>query len=180
MSRPVLRRRPGRAVPATIVALALLAVGVIALWTVGQRLVTGAVPSLWAAPVAAADAAWASPAVWWVSGGALVLGVLPLVITLVPGAPSAERLVGTDDQHEVVVTRRGIARLVTTAAAQVSGVEGVQTSVGSRSVLVRVITSSHHTDSVEQRVGAQVGAALGALGLDPAPRVVARARTRAL
>ena len=52
--------------------------------------------------------------------------------------------------------------------------------VGSRSVLVRVITSSHHTDSVEQRVGAQVGAALGALGLDPAARVVARARTRAL
>lgn len=179
MSRPTLRPRPHRSIPAILVALVLLVVAVLTVWTSVQRLAVGTWPSWWSALAPVQGASWGTPTVIAVAAGACLIGLVLLLAAILPGAPSAVPLSGSDDRHELVVTRSGLARLVTGSASRVSGLDGVSTSVGGRQVSVRVTTPSAQTADVQQRVADDVRSRIADLGLRPEPRVTVTARSTA-
>jgi hypothetical protein len=178
-----LRQRPSRTVPASIVALLALAIGVLTCVVAVSRLITGTWPSQAAAPAASiATATWGSSSVITAGAVVIVIGAILLVAGLKPGgfttAPlrggASSRVDGTD----FVITSRGIARLAAAQADHVDGVEKVSTSASWRRVRLTVTTTSNHGDQIAERVTRNVSDALTAAGLDPAPRVTATIVTK--
>ncbi|MGB7449353.1 MAG: DUF6286 domain-containing protein [Ornithinimicrobium sp.] len=181
-----LRRRPSRAVPAVVSALALLAVGVALVWMAISELTSGA----WPDP-AARSAGWAAGLTWGANGllivaaTATLLGVVLLLCAVTPGKPNAlrirtEPLQGADGTTEVVMTRRSVAKLANARAHEVDGVDAASTKVRSRSVGVSVATPSTQRGDLQQTVTHRVRIALEAAGLEPVPTVSATVRTRKL
>ncbi len=180
-----LRRRPSRTVPATIVALVLLALGVLTAVAAIARLVTGS----WSASVtrpagSVAGQTWGSSVVLTAAVVALVLGLVLLVAGLKPGAYRSTHLRGPVgdpvDQTDYVITNAAVARLAAGQADLVDGVDKVSASAGGRRVHLRLTTSSEQTDEIRDRVVRGVTESLATTGLDPAPRVTATISTKGL
>lgn len=180
-----LRRRPSRTVPATIVALVLLALGVLTAVAAIARLVTGT----WDGRVtgvtgAVAGQTWGSSAVLAAAVVTLVLGLVLLVAGLKPGAYRSAHLDGPSgagiEQTDYVITNAAIARLAAGQADLVDGVDKVSASADGRRVHLRITTGSEQATQIRDRVVARVTDALTATGLDPAPRVSANVRTKEL
>lgn len=181
-----LRRRPSRTVPASIVAVVLLALGVLTAIAAISRLVDGSWPGQVTGPAAAVAAlTWGSAAV--LTAGA-VLGVLGLVLLiagiklgrfrtapLVAGG-SGEAVADTD----FVISTRSLARLAAARADQVDGVDTVSASSSSRRVRLKVATTSEQTEQIRQQVIDGVTERLAATGLQPVPRVSATVRTKGI
>ena len=182
-----LRRRPARTVPATITAVALLALGVGLVWAAAQRLVQGSWPGF-----ADQTAAWVAALSWgnvWVlllSIAVAVLGLILLIAAIKPGPPTAmivdsgSSADAAGASTEVVMTRRSVAKLATARAGQVDGVDSVSSVVGARKITVAVKTPSQQRGEIEQQVRDRVTSALQSAGLAPMPTVVVRARTQSL
>jgi len=180
-----LRRRPSRTVPATIVAVVLLALGVLTAVAAISRLVTGAWPSQVTGPASTATAlTWASTAVLTAAVVAVVLGLVLLVAGLKPGGYRSVHLRGPGgdqvDQTDYVISNHAVARLAAGQADLVDGVDKVSASVDGRKVRLRLTTSSEQTAEIRDRVVRRVTENLTAAGLDPAPRVSATVRTKDL
>lgn len=182
-----LRRRPARTVPATITAVALLALGVGLVWAAVQRLVQASWPAF-----ADRTAAWVAALSWgnvWVliiSLALVVLGLILLIAAIKPGPPTAMMVDSgppadaAGASTEVVMTRRSVAKLATARAGQVDGVDSVSSVVGARKITVAVRTPSQQRGEIEQQVRDRVTGALQSAGLAPMPTVVVRARTQSL
>ena len=184
-----LRRRPARTVPATITAVALLALGVGLVWAAAQRLVQGSWPGF-----AGETAAWVAALSWgnvWVliiSISVAVLGLILLIAAIKPGPPTALIVDSGSSADaaaemastEVVMTRRSVAKLATARAGQVDGVDSVSSVVGARKITVAVKTPSQQRGEIEWQVRDRVTSALQSAGLAPMPTVVVRARTQSL
>jgi hypothetical protein len=173
-----LRRRPSRTVPASIVAVVLLALGVLTAIVAIARLVTGAWDSRVTGPAGAvAGQTWGSSAVLTAAVVALVLGLVLLVAGLKPGAYRSAQLRGPSgqgiDQTDYVISNGSIARLAAGRADQVDGVDKVSASADGRRVQLHITTSSEQTAQIRDRVVQGVTESLATAGLDPAPRVTA-------
>ncbi|GAA3624489.1 DUF6286 domain-containing protein [Microlunatus ginsengisoli] len=181
-----LRRRPSRSIPALIVALALVAAGVVIGWPAVAVLATGTAPA-WAQSAGGrlSGQPWADP---WTVAAMVVVGLLGLVLVVVavlPGRPNAYRLAPPFDgpaadgsslrakDTDFVISRRALARLATARADQVEGVEGVRASVDSSTVRIRIRTSWPGSRDVAGEVSDQVRRAYQAAGVDPLPRIIA-------
>lgn len=181
-----LRRRHSRTVPASVVAVVLLAVGVLAVVAAVSRLVTGR----WASQVSGAASGvsgltWGSGAVIGASVVAVLLGLVLLVAGLKPGAFTSTRLdtsrgAGVVAERDYVISNRSLARLAAGRADLVDGVERVSASVSGRRVHLDVVTASEQRDRVRSRVVALVTEALAGATVAPAPRVTATVRTKEL
>jgi hypothetical protein len=173
-----LRRRPSRTVPATVVALVLLALGVLTAVAAISRLVTGTWDARVTGPASAVVAqTWGSSVVLTVAVVALVIGLVLVVAGLKPGTYRSAQLSGPAgqeiDQTDYVITNAAIARLAAGQADLVDGVDKVSASADGRRVRLRLTTSSEQTAQIRDRVVQRVTASLTATGLDPAPRVSA-------
>lgn len=181
-----LRRRPSRTIPASVVALLLLALGVLTAIASISRLVDGS----WPATVSSAAAGlaaltWASSAV--VTSGVVLalLGLVLLVAGLKLGSFStatiaARDIGGTVEDTDFVISTRSLARLAAARADQVDGVDKVSASASARRVQLQVTTTSEQVDEIRRQVTDGVAERLAATGVRPVPRVRATVRTKGI
>lgn len=181
-----LRRRPSRTVPATVVALVILALGVLTAIASTSRLVSGSWPAtVSSAAAAVAPLAWASTAV--LASGAVValLGLVLLVAGVKLGSSRTATLTagGVGDAvggTEFVISTRSLARMAAARADQVDGVDKVSASASARRVELQVTTTSEHVDEIRRQVTEGVTERLAATGVQPVPRVRATVRTKGI
>lgn len=184
---PSLLRHSSRTVPATVVALVLLAIAVIVVWASVGRLAAGTWPT-WAGSAARqlTAATWGSTAVIATCAVAAVIGLVLLLAAILPGPRSGTtvRLPGSRADAaparstEAIINRRAIARLLTAEADLVDGVDGVTATVSGRKVSLQLDTPSSHRAELEQAVTTRARNRLAELDLQPMPRITATARTR--
>jgi len=180
-----LRRRPSRVVPATIVAVVLLAIGSLTAVAAIARLVNGAWATQVTRPARSVSAlTWGSSATI-VTGAVLALiGLVLLVAGLKLGAFRTARLAapagGEVGQTDYVISTRGLAHLAAAQADDVDGVDRVSASASGRKVHVAVTTASEQADRIRERVQAGVAGRLTAAGVSPAPKVTATVRTKGI
>ena len=180
---PSLRRRPSRVVPASIVAVVLLAVGVLAVVAAVSRLVNGTWPSqVTSAASAVAGLTWGSGAIIAAAAVLAVLGLVLVVASIKPGGLKSAALrsdgAGVVAEREYVISTRAIAKLAVARADDVDGVDKVSASASGRKVQVAVTTSSEQRDAVRSQVTNAVTEALTGAGIVPPPRVSVAVRTR--
>lgn len=181
-----LRRRPSRTVPATIVAVVLLALGGLTAIAAISRLVQGSWPTqVTGAASTVAALTWGSAAV--ITAGALLalIGLVLLIAGIKLGdfktAPLAAR--GASDavgDTDFVISTRSLARLVAARADQVDGVDKVSASASGRRVHLKVTTTSEQTAEIRQQVNDGVTKRLSATGVQPVPRVSTTVRTKGI
>lgn len=181
-----LRRRPTRATASVIVALVILAIGVVLTWAGIHKLSTGQWwPQVSSAADSASSAAWDSPWGWAAAAVAAIVGIILLLCAFLPGGFNAAAL---GQQHEgdghsrgaieAVVNNRGLATLVSAAAAQVDGVAGVKSTATPKNVAVRITTPLRSTEELQNQVRAVVEERLASAGLDRLPKVRVSAQSK--
>ena len=171
--------------PASIVAVVLLAVGVLAVVAAVSRLVNGSWPTqVSSAASGVAGLTWGSGAIIAAAVVLAVLGLVLIIASLKPGglksAPLQSAGAGVVAEREYVISTRAIAKLAVARADDVDGVDKVSASASGRKVQVDVTTSSEQRDGVRSRVVALVTEALAAATVSPQPRVTATVRTKEL
>lgn len=181
-----LRRRPSRIVPASIVAVVLLAVGVLAALVAIARLVNGT----WPSPVTTAasgvtDLTWGSTAIITVAAVTTLIGLVLLVAGLKPGAFRTARLQPASDNGltadtDFVISTRAMARLAVARADLVDGVDKVSASASGRRVHLRAATTSEQAEVVRRQISEGVTQMLSTAGVQPMPRVTATVRTKGI
>lgn len=181
-----LRHRPARTIPATIVAVVLLLLGIGLVWVTVLKLSNGTWPTfLGSVNSWLTGLTWDATLALAIAIAVLVVGLVLLIAALAPGKPNAmvitnESAAETQDstgKTEYVMTRRSVARLASAQADLVDGVDGVSVTTTARQVKLRVKTASEQTGDIQQTVTDRVRDALTATGLKPVPRVSTTART---
>lgn len=181
-----LRRRPSRTVPATVVAVVLLALGVLTAIAAVSRLANGSWPTQVtgaAAPVAAWT--WGSTAVLTAGAVLALVGLVLLIAGLKPGGLKAASLAvpGTSEavaDTEFVISTRSLARLAVSRADSVDGVDKVSASASGHRVHLDVTTTSEQTDEIRAQVAEAVQERLASTGVQPVPRVGVTVRTKGI
>ncbi len=184
-----LRHRPRRAGPAISAAVVLLALGVFLVTITTARLSSGAWPQFllgtrdWLAGLA-----WNSPETWLIGAVGTLAGILLILAAVVPGPHNAlsVRLPGSlteaaepsGPEPELVMTRRGAARLACARCAAIDGVGSVTATASASRVHLLVDTPLHQTTELQARIEDEVREHLAAAGLEPPPKVTAAVRTR--
>ena len=180
-----LRRRPSRVVPATIVAVVVLALGTLTAIAAINRLVNGTWASQVTGPARTVAAlTWGSTAII-VSGIVLALiGLVLLVAGIKRGAFRTAELAapggGEVGETDYVISTRAVARLAAAQADTVDGVDKVSASASGRRVHVSVTTDSEQANQIRDRVQTGVTDRLTAAGVSPAPRVTTTVRTKGI
>jgi hypothetical protein len=181
-----LRRRPARIVPAAVVGVVVLAVGVGLVWITVLRLLNGSWPTF-----LGAFHAWVAPLTWGaamaitISLAAVVVGLILLICAWKPGQPNsavlqADRSGASAGSTDFVMTRRSVARLATSYADQVDGVDSVSARVTARRVALTVKSPSEQRSQLAATVTGRVREALQRVGLQPMPKVTTIVHTRQL
>ena len=180
-----LRRRPSRVVPATIVAVVLLALGALTAIAAIGRLVNGT----WATQVtgparAVTGLTWGSTAVIATGVVLAVLGLVLLVSGIKLGAFRTAELAtpagGDVADTDYVISTRALAHLAAAQADTVDGVDKVSASASGRRVHVSVTTESEQASQIRDRVQQGVTDRFTAAGVSPAPRVTTNVRTKGI
>ena len=180
-----LRRRPSRTVPATIVAVVLLAVGVLAAITAIARLVNGTWASQVTSPARKVSGlTWGSAAIITASVVLALVGLILLIAGVKLGAfktaqlqpPAGDRI----GESDFVISTRAMARLAAAEADTVDGVDKVSASASGRKVYLTVTTTSEQGDQIRSRVQQGVVERLTAAGVSPAPKVSTTVRTKGI
>lgn len=184
-----LRHRPARTVPATIVAVILVLLGIGLVWVAVLKLTSGTWPSF-----LGSVSSWLSSLTWGatlalaIAIAVALVGLVLLIAALAPGKPNAMTIhhepatqsstaQDSTKQTEYVMTRRSVARLAAAHAELVDGVDKVSITTSARQVKLRVKTASEQTNDIQHTVTDRVRDALTASGLNPVPRVSTIART---
>jgi hypothetical protein len=179
-----LRRRRSRTVPASIVAVVLLAAGVLAVVAAVAAIAAGAWPSqVQSAAEVVASWRWNSPEVLTAGIVVAVLGVVLVLAAVLPGPWNAAALSAPQQAQaevvDVVISNRGLARLALSSAEIVDGVDRVSASAAGHRVRVSVVTSSRdQAQLVRDRVQQVVTDRLRAVGVTPVPRVSTTVSTK--
>ncbi len=181
-----LRRRPSRTVPASIVAVVLLALGVIAAIVAIARLVNGSWPSQVISAASSVTAlTWGSVAVIAAGAVTALVGLVLLVAGIKLGAFKTAQLHPSQSSDTVtdsdfVISTRAMARLAAARADQVDGVDKVSASASDRRVHLQVSTTSEQADQIRDQVQQGVTETLSSTGVQPVPRVTATVRTKGI
>lgn len=173
-------RRPRRTVPATIVALVLLAVCVLTVIAVIQSL-AGQTPLLSVSQLLSVSSAqhWNSAAVVTTAVVVAVIGLILLAAAIRPGNPTVLPLVaqiGGQPVCEAGVRRATLAKDLATVAGTVAGVSGADVVAGRRTVTANVRVAAADPASVPGLVEQRLTDRLGEIGPARPPRI--RVRTR--
>ncbi|MEJ2889531.1 DUF6286 domain-containing protein [Actinomycetospora aeridis] len=168
-------RRSRRTLPATLVALVLLAAGALVATSAVQVLL-GRTPLLAVDAVteALARTTWQAPAVLVAAGVAAALGLVLLVAALWPGRTHVLPLVADPALPEIVAGgwhRHDLAARLRRRALAVEGVEGATARVRRRRVRVTTRTHRAATGALREAVATAVRADLDTLGLARRPRL---------
>ncbi|PRY58219.1 hypothetical protein BCF74_11236 [Knoellia remsis] len=172
-----LARRPARAIPTTILALALLALGGLAAWLIGARLVDGEWPPQAQDVIdeVATTRLDSTPALLL----AIALAVIGLVLLLAafkPGKPSRSEVRSDGVPGETVVPNRDLARLVRSRTRHVEGLQDTTVRVTSRRIDVVATALGDDTDRVRDDVSTAAEKAVA--DLQPDRPLPARVRVR--
>lgn len=180
---PKLRHRPQRSIPAGLTALVMAALGGFVAVSGALRLATGT----WPEPAGAvlgflAGTRWGSPVWLVITAGVAVVGLIMIIAAVKPGRLNAARLgaagPAAGPELEVVISRRGIARLAAARAELVDGVDSVRARADARSVRLAVGTATEHRAELRTAVTDAVRQSLSRTGVTPVPRVTATVTTR--
>lgn len=188
-----LRRRPSRIVPATIVSLVVLSLGVGLVWITVLHLLNGSWPSFlsslnsWATTLT-----WGSPTAIAISLATIGVGLILLVAAWTPGRPKSMTLhvdpsasdssdpSGQIGSTEYVMSRHAVAKLAAAQADQVDGVDSVSAVVTGRRVDLSVRSASEQRGELQDVITDRVRTALQGAGLQPMPTVTTTVNTRQL
>lgn len=174
-------RRPRRVVPATIVALVLLAAAVPTVWS-GAQVLLGQSPVVpfAALATAAASLTWAAMPVLAAAGVLAVAGIVLILAAVVPGKPTVLALADrtwNSSQPSAGATRRSISTAVKAAASGVSGVDRATVGLSGRTVTATVHTPLRADPELTAQVRTAVTARLDDIA--PARPLKVRIRTTA-
>lgn len=172
-------RRPRRSLPATLVALALLAAAFLIAVSCGQLLLDQT-PLLPFAAVAQTGAAftWNQVIVLAAAAVVAVLGLALMVAALSPGAPTIVALAPRDGQPHAGATRRSLARALTMAARNVDGVDKASVRVRPRTVTAAVRTPLREPADLPEQVRTAITERLDDIALAQRAQVRVRTTTR--
>lgn len=181
-----LRHRPSRIVPATIVAVVLLAVGGLAAIAAITRLINGTWPAAVSSTAAGiSGVTWGSAAALTAGAVVAIVGLVLLVAGLKPGTFRTARLQpstmeASAAETDFVISTRAVARLSAARADLVDGVDKLSVSATGRRVHIQATTTSEQADQIRSRITNGVTQTLTAAGLQPVPKVTARVRTKGI
>lgn len=176
-----LRRRPGRSLAASLVAIVLLAIGVVAVWLSVARLVNGAWPGL-LDPVVQwfASLTWNSPGAWIIAIAAVVIGLVLLLAALIPGKFSGMQVqAGRNDDRdtEALLSNRALTRLATAQAERMDGVITSKAKAKGEKIRLTVTSPLRQPGDLRRRVAESVSERLQSTGLVQKPKVGVRVRS---
>lgn len=148
-----LDRRPTRSVPAALLGLVVLAVGLLAAWLLGAYLIDGAWPDS-AQPrlQSIGDLRLDSTPVLVTAGVLAALGLILLLAALLPGRASRSRVLEDEIPGQTAVSHRDLARRVTLRAERVDGVHSARADISGRRLDVLVRTVVDDSESVLRAV----------------------------
>ncbi len=173
-------RRPRRVIPASIVALLVLAAMVVLIWSLVQVLL-GQQPLVSFSFLAAQGAGltWNALPVLIAGGVLAALGLILLGCAWKPGAPNVLALTEVGAHTQAGATRRTVRHAVTTAANQVEGVTHTTVELTRSRVRATVNTLLDDTAELSEQVHAAVGDRLATIALARSPQISVRVnRTR--
>lgn len=144
-----LDRRPSRSTPVVLLALVLLASGLLGVWLLGTLLIDGAWPTAAQGRIDSIGGLRLDSTPMLVSAGVLaVLGLIMLLAALLPGASSRSRVLAGEVPGQTVVSHRDLARRVTLRVERVDGVHSARTTISGRRLTVLARTVVDDADSV--------------------------------
>lgn len=172
-------RRPRRSLPATLLALVLLAAAVLVALSCIQLLRHQA-PLIPFAALAAFGASlrWNAPITLLAGAVAAALGLLLLAAALLPGKPTVLPLAGRDDHTSAGVSRRSLGRDLTTTAAGVEGISFATIRVRRARIVATVRSDAADTSGVSEQVRSRLDQRLTDIALDRRPRLRIRVSSR--
>lgn len=177
-----LRRRPSRALAASITAIILLVIGVAAAWFSIIRLSTGAWPGFLTAPTGWLMAlSWNSTGMWVIAIVLAVIGLILLLTALIPGKFNGIRLQISHDNDgrvtEVLLSNRALTRLATAHADRMDGVTSSKATAKGKRVRVRVTSPLREPGELRGRVADSVRERVQSTGPVHSPKVGVTVRT---
>ncbi|WP_024799564.1 DUF6286 domain-containing protein [Nocardia sp. BMG51109] len=171
-----MRRRPSRAAPAGLVALAVLAVCVVVVLSLVQRL-TGAkeLVSYDAVANRLSEMDWGDARVTGFGVAAILAGLVLLGLAVLPGRPVVVPLAATDEISAGVV-RRTLRDALRAAATSVPGVHSARIRLRRKTVRLTIRADRTHSAELTETVRAAADNRLARIGPHPSPRVSTRLR----
>ncbi|MFD3442903.1 DUF6286 domain-containing protein [Streptomyces sp. NPDC058685] len=145
-----MKRRPRRSVPATLTALLVLAICVLAA-IIAIQMIMGVAPLISYRSVTDYLAAtrWIDTATFIAGGAATLLGLIMLIAAILPGRPT---VVPLDGDLDAGASRRSLRRTLLSAARRVDGVSKAKLKLTRRTVAARIRTDRTNTAGLTETV----------------------------
>ncbi|MBJ7607872.1 MAG: hypothetical protein JF887_00360 [Candidatus Dormibacteraeota bacterium] len=171
-------RHPRRTLPASLVALVLLAAAVLIAVSCIQ-LLTGQHQwlSFSAMTQYGSTLAWNQPATLAMAAAVAVLGLALLLAALTPGSPTVLPLASSDERPVTGVTRSSLNTVLSSAAASADGVETAIVRVRGRAVTATVRTPLNEPGALAQQVHSAISERLEDVTLARPRRIKVRVAT---
>jgi len=165
-------RHPRRTVPATLVALVILAAAVLVAISCIQ-VIAGRSPLIPFTTIAgfAEDTAWNDAVILAAGAGLAGIGLVLLVCALLPGRSRVVPLAENDENTQTAVTRRSLAHDLAEHARRADGITSAGATVGARAIRITARTPLRDGSTVIDRVREQVETRLDDIAPDRRPRV---------
>lgn len=178
-----LRHRPNRNIPAFLVGLLILAMGVALVWVTILRLANGYWPrGLHEALNGLEVLRWNDSLTWGIAAVMVVAGAVLVLCAVLPGGfgalkiKSAAGSIADDLPHgaqEIVMTRRAVAHLAKAQCLDIDGVGSASATATAKHVQLHIRTPLHDHGDLGQRAAQRVRTRLESAGVEPVPRVSA-------
>lgn len=187
MSTKMLRSRPARVVPATIVAIVLLLIAVALGWIgVAAIAAAGGIDAAmndgWDGLAALGSQTWNSGIVIGVGLGLAVLGLVVLIVGVSPGARRLSGYRTQAPEHigrlEVALPTSALSNLAAASADSVDGVSSVKAASNANSTIVTFSTPIRDNETIRAEVEAAVRQRFETISFDRTPTVKVHAQRR--
>lgn len=177
MSSPRIRQRPDRRTPALAVAFIMAALGVLGIWWSAAALIER---QNLAGLEGLEGRTWESLLLILGAGGAVLLGLVLILVALIPGkaAVTPMRVPNVGPERNTVVTTKGSARIVNAEAERTEGTVGVRATGTPGRVKVLVDTVAPNGRDVRNLVSERSRDRFCSLRLKRVPRVAVRTRRK--
>lgn len=172
-----LDRRPARTTPVVLLALVLIVLGGLGVWTLGSLVLDGEWPASVSSTIAGLGGLRLDSTPVLVTGCVLAaLGALLILAAILPGGRSRMHLFGDDVPGSTVISRRDLAGQVRARTEEVDGVQGTRVELHGHTLTVHARTVVDDVAPVEAGVLGAAQAAVAALRPDTMPSIRVRMR----